>query len=517
MKKKGWIVFGCIFAVALLAGAVTYVQGQKNREQEEEESVQGQYINEPDEEEEEEFDIQADINARMVEREEGDVIWTISDDVSINEKYLKLLNKKLKQDGYDFQLKFQYLDEEHYNEEVREVLECGDTDIALGGQDNGYYENVVAKVCRDGLFMELSTYLESEEYGALWEEYEEPLWKSVSVDEKIYTIPNGIYDDGRFCVVFNNQYIDKKESEKFTGDVTELGVFLTDELKESSEGKKLLFTWNCSDAANVLGYYEQFGAFFETETGKISSPFEFDRVKEFMEMLNMYQKAGCVPEECSLRADSANEKIKEMIKNKEFSILLTKRSDTIEAIKDDVTMVDLDFSPSFARISGTNGICARSENAKAAMQLFTLLHTQDEYAHLLLYGEEGKDYKIEEGRIVSDDYTGIGTVDILGIYRSSYPDEEELIYNGNIRQQKREIYRSSHCITSAVAGFQIDETAFTEEELADADTAESYFDVWKEEDFEKKYEKAKKNTAEAEEVIFQKLEEQLKTWKKNIK
>ena len=71
----------------------------------------------------------------MAERTDGDIIWTVSDDVLINEDYLELLNKRLKQDGYDFQLKFQYLNVEHYNEEIRKVLGNGDTDIALGGQD----------------------------------------------------------------------------------------------------------------------------------------------------------------------------------------------------------------------------------------------------------------------------------------------------------------------------------------------------------------------------------------------
>ena len=128
----------------------------------------------------------------MAERTDGDIIWTVSDDVLINEDYLELLNKRLKQDGYDFQLKFQYLNAEHYNEEIQKVLGDGDTDIALGGQNTEGFENVVAGICRDGLFLELSPYLESDVCKALWEEYEEPLWKSVSVDGKIYTVPNGI-------------------------------------------------------------------------------------------------------------------------------------------------------------------------------------------------------------------------------------------------------------------------------------------------------------------------------------
>ncbi len=514
MKKKNWVIICSVCVIALFAGIVAYMQMQKTDKQEAE--VPGHYIEE-EEPEEEEIDIATDVRSHLVERKEGDIIWTISDDAFINEDYLKLLNKRLKQDGYNFQLKFQYLNTEHYNEEIRKVLEDGDTDIALGGQDNGEFENVVAGICRDGLFSELSPYLESEACKALWEEYEEPLWKSVSVDGKIYTIPNGIYDDGRLCVVFNNKYIDKNESKKFTGDITELEAFLTEEMRKEPEGREFLITWDSSDVVIALGYYQKFGAYFNAETGEVSLPFDCKELYQFLEMLNAFQKAGCVPKECSLRSVSPNEKVIKKVERKEFSILLTTQTDTIKAMKDDVTVTTLDFSPNFARVGGTNGICAKSENAEAAMELLTLLHTQSEYAHLLLYGEEGKDYKIEDGKIVSEDYTGIWTIDVLGIYRSSYPQgEERNVYTKNIRQQKREVYRSQHCKTSAVAGFQVDETVFSEEEIENADTAESNLDIWKKEDFEKRYQKVKKAVAKVEGPIVKKLEKQLEEWKKLV-
>lgn len=512
MKKKNLVIICSVCVIALFAGILAYMQVHKNDGQEAE--VPGHYIGEEETEKKEEFDIEADIQPRLAERKEGNIIWTVSDDVLINEDYLELLNKRLKQDGYDFQLKFQYLNTEYYNEGIRKVLEDGDTDIALGGQDTGEFGNVVAGICRDGLFLELSPYLESDACKALWEEYEEPLWKSVSVDGKIYTVPNGIYDDGRLCVVFNNKYIAKNESKKFTGDITELEAFLTEEMRKEPKGREFLITWDSSNVAVALGYYQRFGAYFNAETGEVSSPFDCKELYQFLKMLNAFQKAGCVPKECSLRSGTPNKKIKKKIERKEFSILLTTQTDTIEAMKDDVTVVTLDFSPNFARVGGTNGICAKSENAEAAMELLTLLHAQDKYAHLLLYGEEGKDYKIEKGKIVSDDFTGIWTVDALGIYRSSYPEgEERNAYTKNIRQQKREVYRSEHCRTSAVAGFQADGTVFSEEEIENADTAESNLDIWKKEDFEKQYQNVKKAVAEAEGSIVKKLAKQLEEWK----
>ncbi len=138
MKKKNWVIICSVCVIALFAGIFTYLQVNKNDEQEAE--VSGHYIGEGGSEKKKKFDIEADIQPRLAERTDGDIIWTVSDDVLINEDYLELLNKRLKQDGYDFQLKFQYLNVEHYNEEIRKVLGNGDTDIALGGQDTGEFE-----------------------------------------------------------------------------------------------------------------------------------------------------------------------------------------------------------------------------------------------------------------------------------------------------------------------------------------------------------------------------------------
>ncbi len=508
MKKRNWMILGCFLAVVvLLTGAAFYFRGREKETNDTAGDVPGHYIGET--EKEEEIDIEADVESRKVKRQKGDIIWTVSDDVRIRQKYLKLFNQKLKQDGYHFQLKFQYLDEENYNDEIREVLKNGDTDIAVGGQD-GEYSNVVAKACRDGLFMDIGKYLKSKKCKPLLKEYEEPLWKSVSVDGKIYTIPNGIYDDGRFCVVFNHKYIDREKIKDFQGDVTELGAFLTGDIKKEAGENTLLFTWGNSDVASVLGYCERYGAFFEADSGKICTPFACERLKKFLSMLHDFDQAGCISKKCSLLGEGSNEEIKDLIKDRDFGILLTTRSDKIKALGDAVTVVDLDFTPNFARAGGTNGICAKSKKAKDAMQLLTLLHTEEEYAHLLLYGEEGKDYTLKNGKIVSEQKADTWTIDALGLFRSSYPDKDETVYSGDIRQQKREIYRSSHCKISKAAGFQIDESAFSEKELSDSDLWKSYFDIWKEKNFDSEYQKAARETAEADKNIRKELEKQWK-------
>lgn len=521
MNKKKISIILCITLLFILAGVFYLTQNHKI-EQDPMSALKEAGTTIPftsdDDEEEGEFDLQGDIKKRLVKRSDRDVIWTVSDDAIIYKRYLKLFNRKLKEDGFDIQLKFQYLDEEHYNEEIREVLKNGDTDIALGGQDEGL-QNVVAQVCRDGLLLKLDSLLETDSGKALREEYEEPLWGSVEVDGSVYTIPNGIYDDGRYCIVFNNQYIDTEQSKNFSGDIATLDSYMTEEIKEDPKGKELLSLWGSSDLANVLGYYEAYGAFFDSTTGEIQSPFACQEVYTFLKMLHNLQMENCVAMESTLYGDGPdnNKKIKDKIRNKEFSILLTRKSDILKEIEEDVTVVELDFTVNFARVGGTSGICAKSEKAEEALQLLSLLHTQEEYAHLLLYGREGVDYELKTGRILTEKGAGIWTIDALGIFRSAYPDENDTVYTGNIRKQKRELYRSSHCKTSVVSGFQIDEKEFTKEELKKTQLATTFFDVWKQEDFEKKYEEAKKDVGKETRGILTKLKQQLEIWKETVK
>lgn len=514
MKKKNMIIsFGVgVFLVLLVIAGISW----KNLMEKENSEVyeEGHYIN-SEKEEEEEFDLEEDIKERLVKKDKHEIVWTISDDVLINEKYLKLFNDKLEENGYSFRLKFQYMDFEYYNDEIREVLKNGDTDIALGGQNTDSFQSVVTTFCRDGLFADLKPYLKSKEGKALWQEYEEPLWGSVTVDGTIYTIPNSIYDDGRYCVVFNNDYIDTKKSSNFDGDITKLSDYLTDEIKKDSRGKEFLWSWNSTDLASVLGYYQKYGMFFAAKTEEIKSPFACDELYNFMKMLHELQADGCIAEECSLYGDAANyEDIKEKIEDREFSILLTKETDTIKNMSD-VTVVTLDFTPNFARTGGTNGICVKSEQIKEAVQLLTLLHTKDEYARLLLYGEEGTDYTLQNGYIEAESGTDVSVIDILGIYRSSCPDEEEAVYTGNIRKQKRSVYRSEHCITSVFSGFQIDSSAFTEEELLGTQDVQGYYDIWKESDFEEKFQAARKELQQNERKVYKKLNEQVQIWKQS--
>jgi len=62
----------------------------------------------------------------------------------------------------------------------------------------------------------------------------------------------------------------------------------------------------------------------------------------------------------------------------------------------------------------------------------------------------------------------------------------------------------------------VDETVFSEEEMENADTAESNLDIWKEKDFEERYQKVKKAVAEVEDPTVKKLEKQLEGWKKLV-
>lgn len=509
MKKKTGNIYAIILLLAVVVGVGLYLNGCQSKLGDEkankEETSVGSGKNSQ----------KIDVEQELVSREKGDVIWTISDDVQVNEKYLNIFNDKLKKEGYDCQLKFQYLGLDDYDKKVENVLKNGQTDIVLAGQSTDDTPNPTEVLSRKGLLLCLDDYLQSDAGRELSEEYESPLWGSVKIDGHIYTIPNGIYDDGRYCVVFNNKYIDAEKSKGFRGDLLSLDRYLSDDVKKNPENKELLWDWNTTDLASVMGYYEKYGVFFGGKTGEIKTPYESKEISAFFEMLYQLNRKKCIASESTFSEDLGEDykKIKDKIKKRNFSILLTKETDIIRNMGNDVTVVPLDFVPNFGRAGGTNGICAASENVDNALLILSLLHTEDTFAHLLLYGKEGEDYKLSEGKIITENGPGVELIDVLGIFRSSYPGEEDTVYTQDIRQQKKAIYRSEHCKTSVLSGFQIDEKALSQEEIDAGTKILKYMDVWKSEAFPKKFEEIKQKSREDMKNLLKEISRQLEAWK----
>ncbi|MBU5478025.1 extracellular solute-binding protein [Eubacterium sp. MSJ-13] len=450
----------------------------------------------------------ADIEGRLVSASSSDIVWTVSDDVNVNETYLKYFNEKLKKDGYAFQLKFQYLKEDEYDSEIRQVLKNGKTDIALAGQ-NTDERNYVTELCKDNLLMCLDDKIKKEKselYGA----FEDPLWKSVEVDGKVYTVPNGIFADGKYCIVFNKDVLGEK-ADDFDGDILSINRYLS---QNKTDSDKLLFDLSLEDFAGILGGNIDYGIYFDGKKETISSIFENSNIYKLEKMFYDLNKAGQINELCAFNQNEDDQsKIKELIKNKKFAVLLTKRTKMVDSL-DGVLVKDLDFTVNFERNGGTTGICEKSKKKENALQLLTLLYTRDDYTRLLLYGKEGKDYTIKNGRIVSDDIS-YSLVDVLGLFRGSIPTTEETVYYKNIRKQKKQIYSSRNCQTSKFAGFQLDFKNF-KNVSSYTDAGEEYYDIWKESTFPDEYENAKKKVAEEQKKLLKEVNRQYENWKKNI-
>lgn len=449
-----------------------------------------------------------DIKERLVSASSSDIVWTISDDVNVNETYLKYFNEKLKEDGYNFRLKFQYLKEDEYDREIRQVLKDGSTDIALAGQ-NTDERNYVTELCRDNLLMCLDGQMndKSKLYGA----FEDPLWKSVEVDGRVYTVPNGIFTDGKYCIVFNEDALGKKAA-GFNGDILSINKYLS---KNKTDKDKLLFDLSLEDFAGIFGGNIDYGMYFDGKKETISTVFENYKIYQLEKLFYDLNKAGRINELCAFNQSSDDrDRIKELIKKKEFAILLTKRTETVDSL-DGVSVHDLDFTVNFERNGGTTGICEKSKKKENALQLLTLLYTRDDYTRLLLYGKEEKDYTLENGRVVSDEGVSYSLVDVLGLFRGSLPTEEETVYYINIRKQKEKLYRSKNCQTSKFAGFQLDFKNF-KDVSAYADAGKEYYDIWKESTFSEEYEIAKKTVAGKQKKLLKEVKRQYETWKKNI-
>ncbi len=80
-------------------------------------------------------------------------------------------------------------------------------------------------------------------------------------DGRVYTVPNGIFADGKYCIVFNKDVLGKK-AVNFNGDILSVNQYLS---KNKTDKDKLLFDLSLEDFAGILGGNIDYGMYFDGE------------------------------------------------------------------------------------------------------------------------------------------------------------------------------------------------------------------------------------------------------------
>lgn len=376
-----------------------------------------------------------------------EIVWTLpSVDMGLEEN-IDLLNAKLSEDGYPYALKLQYLESENYNQALSRTLKKGKTDIAfLGYETIEYAELTTADIMREGNVEDLTDYLQGDAGAALYQAYPEELWEAAKVDGRQYSIPNENLTYSMMYVAFNRAYFSEEDVEYFDGSVESL-VDLVKEKVPDTVKYPLLWNTDISIVANWCGYGNRYYALSSLDTGEFYNPLELEDIRQFILQIHDAAEEGIL---CEL---SGSDDLKSIEANRDFGVVAcTFSNGMINESTEDVILVRAPFSLETVQGAAT-GVCANSEKKEDALQLLTMLHTNAEYANLLLWGEEGTDYRLEDGYAVSMESAESSPYMFdFGIYDVIYHSKTDN-FSMNTKEEKKAFLDSAAYKENVLIGF----------------------------------------------------------------
>ncbi len=409
------------------------------------------------------------------------IVWIIPDGVTEDEiSYnVELVNEQLKNDGYSAHIEVKVLPSDTYRRQIIPYLTEGKVDIVSLSMDyadgsTGYAEDLV----REGYFEELSIYLSSKEGEKLKQEYCAEEWKTVETDGVIYSVPNQTGMKSGSYVAFNKKYVSEELFSEFSGDIQELEVIL-DAINIPQGVYPVLGHLTLSDLAIMCKKQEDFGVFFDLETGLAENPYQNPNFCLCLKKLqSLYEKKYIGQMNRSAEMEE--------VENGNFVIWISNDYDCLyEDIKEKIYVRPLNFTMT-SSLSLSTGINKNSVKKEAALQILTLVYTEEKYTNLLLYGEAGIDYQIVNGCVYDMQQQQVDAFRknlMFGIYNHAYPCMmDDLI--ANREKKKEEMYTSEYLEDSILLGFQADLEKFDQSMLGLYRITEQYSNIWTADDFD---------------------------------
>lgn len=391
------------------------------------------------------------------------------------------INRKLKEDGYNFGVKFVALPSMSTNslvehEKYQELLYESGADIAFTGFESlgDHYGETAVK---EGKFVPLNSYLEK---SSLWDEIPQVLWDAVSYQGFVYFIPNEAMLNGGQKIFFRKDSFSEEEAEQFSGDLLSLERFF-------EEGKTLLWQGGDFYFAETFGY-SCYGGLLFSEDGKAVNPLEEERCVEWLRMINQWFLKGQVRKEF----------------HHEIDMVLGLGSETIRnwwptGYREEDTYSYEWKGYATPRWIDQTGILASSANRDQAFRLLEVFHTDPSYANLLIHGKEYLDGTGEsKGYWINRLIFGLD----VGVHRTGM--SEGISWpKGYSSQEERKQYFEEHILPSPALYLDLPEEC-DEIQAIEAKYAGLAFS-WK---FEEKLEKYRKELKGPMEAALKKINQE---------
>lgn len=372
-----------------------------------------------------------DRQEKMTDREEKpdqtdreELVILTKDEVRLEKEVLQEINQKLSAYGFPYNIRFECFDEQgektsqEYMKWLQKRKKQGDGDLLYTGagdvETEKSYDTAVAKGfldCMDG-------YLKTRGGKKLKKAYPDKYWKGCSLDGKIYGFPTWHEATPGLLQIDGEQVDTSSLPDKITGDT----VLSALEKAECKTAKPIFMS--SENLLSTMGYVEQ-----ELPcicAVKRKGRYRMEYIYEDEKVLDCLQHIAGLTEKYEVHLDTDDDRhaacdvgMTEAWRGSDGRLL----SDSSGEVRKMQTW----YLGESQMISIRNliwGVCSFSGKKKAAYQLLTLLQTEPELANLFVYGREGVEYDLVDGRVQMRDERGIGS-DMPVNYMITYPCDAE--------------------------------------------------------------------------------------------
>lgn len=331
----------------------------------------------------------------------NELVWITNKYAPIDTDLVNKLNSLLKEKGYNFSVSFNKIEDESESEShlatILKIKNSGQqADLIYSGLDradkavNNYYDFV-----KNGIYTDLTQMLSTESGRKLKASVDDKFWKGVTVNGKIY----GVRVQGNVATPagwgFNKEIVDKYHLD-ISNPSADLWDY-EDMLKKVYEGEKTNKNFSALFAEvsdNCLNNYDiitpAIGIDLTNTSTKAVNMYEQDYVRKWIITTKRFRDLGFI-------CDNADNYFMRY-----ESCYGTSGTEGIGKNTVDVTIQKV--GPLYAKQSvinhAINGIATWSENKKNAFELLKLCTTDKDIANLLVYGIEGQNYTLENGKVI---------------------------------------------------------------------------------------------------------------------
>ncbi|CDZ23533.1 putative secreted protein [[Clostridium] cellulosi] len=343
------------------------------------------------------------VSSHSSSSKKDEIVWVTDKYAAVDGDLVEKLNSLLKKRGYNFRVSFKKIEDNWESDSllptIMELKNSGQqADLIYSGVGNAdktvnnYYDFV-----KNGIYTDLTQMLSTESGRAVKNAIDDKIWKGITVNGKIYGVRVQGYVAVPAALGFNKEIVNKYHLD-ISNPSADLWDY-EDMLKKVYEGEKtnkkfsalvLLTDLSNNCLMNYDAITKAIGINLMDPSAKAVNMYEQDYVKKWFITIKRYRDLGFIcdnPDNYFMRYEGY------------FA-----ESGTEGSGKYKVNMLFRKIGPLYAKQSAVNhainGIASWSENKENAFEMLKLCTTDKDIANLLVYGIEGQNYTLKDGKVV---------------------------------------------------------------------------------------------------------------------